>query len=234
MEVECPIGCIVGQRLGSSTGGIGCLPAGLGDIVRRLANQSDHMRGIEQIPWLYDLSIRLMPGLARWRRSLARRAHGRVLDVGCGTGQMLPLYPDGVELYGLDPNMDALFRARRRAPMAGLLCASAEQLPFPDAFFDTVVSGLAFCSVPAPGRGLAEIRRTLKPHGRLLMLEHVHAQNRFGRWLLDTLQPSWTRVTGGCHPNRDTEKRVEEAGFCIDRAHYKASGVMRHLVANKQ
>ncbi|NBC47298.1 MAG: methyltransferase domain-containing protein, partial [Gammaproteobacteria bacterium] len=80
------------------------------------------MRGIEQIPWLYDLSMMLMPGLQRWRRSLARLARGRVLEVGCGTGQMLPLYPDSVELYGLDPNVDALLRAQRRAPRARLLC----------------------------------------------------------------------------------------------------------------
>lgn len=191
------------------------------------------MRGIEQIPWLYDLSMSLMPGVQRWQRSLAKLARGRVLEVGCGTGQMLPLYPGSVELFGLDPNPDALVRARRRAPQAGILRASAEQLPFPDASFDTVVSGLVFCSVSDPALGLAEIRRVLKRDGRLLMLEHVHAENRAGRWLLDTLQPPWTLLTGGCHPNRETEKSVENAGFCIERAHYKARGVMRHFVARK-
>lgn len=191
------------------------------------------MRGVEQIPWLYDLSMALMPGVRRWRRSLAALARGRVLEVGCGTGQMLPLYPGSVELFGLDPNDEALVRARRRAPGAGFLCASAEHLPFPDALFDTVVSGLVFCSVSDPELGLAEIRRVLKPDGRLLMLEHVHARSRAGRWLLDTLQPPWTLVTGGCHPNRDTEKRVVDAGFRIEREHYRASGVMRRFVARK-
>ncbi len=175
----------------------------------------------------------LMPGIQRWRRSLAGLARGRVLEVGCGTGQMLPLYPDPVELFALDPNREALDRARRRSPAAGLMVGSAEHLPFPDAFFDTVVSGLVFCSVPDPARGLAEISRVLKPEGCLLMLEHVHAQSRAGRWLLDTLQPPWTMVTGGCHPNRDTEKIVEDAGFCIEREHYRAQGVMRHFVARK-
>jgi len=191
------------------------------------------MRGVEQIPWLYDLSMALMPGMQRWRRSLAELARGRVLEVGCGTGQMLPLYPDPVELFALDPNRAALDRARRRSPEAGLMVSSAEHLPFPDALFDTVVSGLVFCSVPDPARGLAEIRRVLKPDGRLLMLEHVHARSRVGRWLLDTLQPPWTLLTGGCHPNRDTEIIVENAGFCIERAHYRARGVMRHFVARK-
>lgn len=191
------------------------------------------MRGIEQIPWLYDLSMALMPGVRRWRKSLAGLARGRVLEVGCGTGQMLPLYPDSVELFALDPNRESLDRARRRSLTTGLMVGSAEHLPFPEAFFDTVVSGLVFCSVPDPARGLAEIRRVLKSDGRLLMLEHVHARNRAGRWLLDTLQPPWTWITGGCHPNRDTEKIVEDAGFSIERAHYRAQGVMRHFVARK-
>ena len=191
------------------------------------------MRGIEQIPWLYDLSLALMPGVRRWRHSLAVLARGKVLEVGCGTGQMLPLYPESVETFGLDPNPDSLVRARHRAPHASLLQASAEYLPFPDQCFDTVVSGLVFCSVPDPARGLAEILRVLRPDGSLLMLEHVHAQSRAGRWILDTLQPSWTLLTGGCHPNRDTEKIVEDAGFCIERAHYRAQGVMRHFVARK-
>jgi len=191
------------------------------------------MRGIEQIPWLYDLSMAMMPGIRRWRRSLAELAQGRVLEVGCGTGQMLPLYPETVELFALEPNPDSLERARRRAPRAALSRALAEHLPFPDACFDTVASGLVFCSVPDPARGLAEIRRVLKPDGSLLMLEHVHARSRLGRWLLDTLQPPWTLLTGGCHPNRNTEQSVEDAGFCIERANYMARGVMRHFVARK-
>jgi len=191
------------------------------------------MRGIEQIPWLYDLSLALMPGVRRWRRSLAELAGGRVLEVGCGTGQMFPLYPEPAEIFGLEPNFAALDRARRRGPRIRLLLGTAEQLPFPEASFDTVVSGLVFCSVPDPDRGLAEIRRVLKPDGRLLMLEHVHARSRPGRFLLDALQPPWTWITGGCHPNRDTEKSVENAGFCIERANYKAKGVMRHFVARK-
>jgi ubiquinone/menaquinone biosynthesis C-methylase UbiE len=191
------------------------------------------MRGIEQIPWLYDLGMHFMPRIARWRRDLAEHARGRILEVGCGTGQMLPLYPDAAEVVGFDPNRASLDRARRRRPDAGLLVADAQAMPFPDSAFDTVVSGLVFCSVPDPARGLAEIRRVLKPDGQLLMLEHVHARNRIGRWLLDTLQPPWTRFTGGCHPNRDTEAAVERAGFEIDPETHRARGVMRLFRARR-
>jgi len=191
------------------------------------------MRGIEQIPWLYDLSMALMPGIRRWRRSLAGLADGRVLEVGCGTGQMLPLYSGETGLIGLDPNIDALNRAARRSPCSGLLCASAEKLPFARASFDTVVSSLVFCSVNDPAAGLAEIHRVLKPGGQLLMLEHVQARNRPGRWLLNTLQPAWTRITGGCHPNRETEIEVENCGFRIERGFYQAHGLFRLFVARR-
>lgn len=189
------------------------------------------MRGVEQIPWLYDLSMRALPGLYRWRRELVADALGRVLEVGCGTGLMLPLYPSTVELIALDVHREPLEHARSRGHAAAFMQASVETLPFADASFDAVVSGLVFCSVPDPTRGLAEIRRVLKPDGRLLMLEHVQARGRWGRWLLDAIQPTWTALAGGCHPNRETEHIVERAGFVIERDGYRAQGLMRLFVA---
>src|SRR5688500_3655642 len=101
------------------------------------------MRGIEQIPAVYDGLMALMEatGLRRWREKLVAGARGRVLDVGCGTGRNLPLYAAGTFVVGLDPSEDALHTARRRAPDVPLVRASAEALPFKPAAFDTVVSG---------------------------------------------------------------------------------------------
>ena len=185
------------------------------------------MRGLEQIPWAYDLGMHLLPGLQRWRKELAAMARGRVLEVGCGTGWMFPLYPEGIELTGLDPNAASLHRARKRGPDARLVVGTAEHLPFPNHHFDTVVSSLVFCSVPDPARGLAEIRRVLKPDGRLIMLEHVQARGKFGAWLLDRIQPAWTCVAGGCRPNRDTEAVVQAAGFRRKQETLRSKGVMR-------
>jgi ubiquinone/menaquinone biosynthesis C-methylase UbiE len=190
------------------------------------------MRGVEQIPWLYDSLIRLFPRLARWRSALIARAHGRTLEIGCGTGLGLAeLARHADQLWGIDPSADSLKRAAARAPSAGLAVATAEHLPFPDNTFDCVVSSLVFCSVKHPQRGLAEIRRVLAPGGCLLMFEHVQAQGRFTAKMLDGIQPAWTGITGGCHPNRQTERTVREAGFKIDPDSYLARGLMRRFIA---
>jgi len=114
-----------------------------------------------------------------------------------------------------------------------LVCARAEQMPFRDGAFDTVVSGLVFCSVAEPARALAEVRRVLRPGGRLRMLEHVRARGRAAAWLQDRVQPAWTWMTGGCHPNRETEATVLAEGFEVDAATRRARGDMRRFEARK-
>jgi ubiquinone/menaquinone biosynthesis C-methylase UbiE len=191
------------------------------------------MRGVEQIPWLYDAYMALVDrgGFARWRRWLASGARGDVLEVGCGTGRNLPHYdrPRRVTALELDPGM--LSRARRRAPEVRFVVGSAEDLPFRDVAFDTVVSALVFCSVTRPGRGLGEIRRVLRAAGTLRMMEHVRSDLRPVARLQDLLQPAWTLISGGCHPNRDTEEAVRRAGFAIEPEGRRAKRAMRRFGA---
>ena len=191
------------------------------------------MRGVEQIPWLYDAvcAVCEATGLARWRSWLVAGARGRVLDVGCGTGRNLPLLPGGTRAVGLEPSWAALQRTRRRTPRVPLVVGSAEALPFRDAAFDTVLSGLVFCSVPDPRRGFLEVRRVLRQDGQLRMLEHVRSTRPWKARLQDLLQPVWTGFTGGCHPNRDTERAVEAGGFEIEGEDRRAKGDMRRFVA---
>lgn len=190
------------------------------------------MRGLEQIPWFYELTCAVLDrlGLRRWRAWVAGGAAGRTLDLGTGTGRNLPAYPAGVRPVGVDPHADALAWARRRAPGVPLVIARAEALPFRDGCFDTVVSGLVLCSVDDPDAALAEVRRVLRPGGALRLLEHVRHPG-LGGWLQDRLQPAWTALSGGCHPNRETEAAVARAGFEIAAGTRHARGTLRRLAA---
>ena len=191
------------------------------------------MRGAEQIPWLYDASMALLEhtGLGPWRRWLAEGARGLTLDLGCGTGRNLPLLPAGVRAVGVDPCRESLARARRRAPAALLVQARAEQLPFRPGTFETVLSGLVLCSVTDPGFAVSEIRRVLASGGVLRALEHVRSPVHWKARLQDWTQPAWTAFSGGCHPNRTTERTVESSGMIIDPASLRARDTMRRFEA---
>ncbi len=193
------------------------------------------MRGVEQIPFIYDAMMAVMEffGLRRWREVLVAGARGPTLDLGCGTGRNLPRYAEGALVVGLEPSIDALKKARRRAPGVPLVRGSAHALPFRPGTFQTVVSGLVFCSVPDAERGLNEVKRVLKADGELRMLEHVRSTSVLkGRWQ-DFIQPAWTAVAGGCHPNRDTEAAVQRAGFQIAADTRRANGTMRLFTATR-
>lgn len=193
------------------------------------------MRGVEQIPWLYDAMCAVLErtGLKGWRDWLVAGATGRTLEVGCGTGRNLPRYQPGLALFALEPSADTLRVARRRAPGVHFVRASAEALPFREGAFDTVISSLVFCSVPRAEVGLGELKRVLTDQGQLRMLEHVRSEGWYGG-VQDFLQPAWTVVAGGCHPNRRTEATVEAAGFVIEAEGRRADGTMRRFSARKR
>jgi len=194
------------------------------------------MRGVEQIPWLYDLMAALgdRGAMGRWRAWLVGSVTGAALELGVGTGRNLPRYHPSASVIATDPEIGVLRAARRRAPGVPLVAARAEALPFRDASFGTVVSGLVFCSVTDPLRGLSEVARVLHPGGELRMIEHVRASRPWVARLQDLAAPAWKWVAGGCHPNRDTERTVRSAGFAIQHDGYRARGVMRRFVARPE
>ncbi len=156
---------------------------------------------------------------ARERRLRARvvgQATGRTLEIGYGVGSNWPHLPPGVEYVGIEPDAYMRQRAERHLPPAARLDlrdGDAQALEFPDSSFDTVIGTLVLCTIPDPGRALAEIRRVLRPGGQLLFWEHVNATSKLGRLALHGITPLWARIGGGCHPNRDTLEAIREAGF---------------------
>jgi ubiquinone/menaquinone biosynthesis C-methylase UbiE len=158
------------------------------------------------------------------RRHLLATASGRVLELGAGTGHNLEHYTDAVtELVMTEPDPHMASRLRERleregtaAGRASVIVTPAEDLPFDDGSFDTVVATLVLCTVENPSRAVAEARRVLVEGGQLLYLEHVRSQNpRLARWQ-DRLERPWGFFAAGCHPNRPTDQLLAGAGFWID------------------
>ena len=133
----------------------------------------------------------------------------------------LPLYGLAVtRVVGLDPSTELLRLASKWAAdvviPVSLLRASAEDLPVADAVFDTVVVTWTLCSIPNPIAALTEMRRVLRPGGRLLFVEHgLSPEIRTARWQ-HRLTPSWKPISGGCHLDREMDKLIRVAGFQID------------------
>jgi ubiquinone/menaquinone biosynthesis C-methylase UbiE len=156
---------------------------------------------------------------AELKRKLLANAHGRVLEIGVGTGLSFAHYPQVEELVGVDPSEPMLRRARHRAAELArdvtLVEASAEALPFEDEAFDTVVSLAVLCTVDDPARVLREIRRVLRPGGRFVFLEHVRSSDETLAQWQDRLERPWGWIAGGCHPNRRTLEAIEGAGFDV-------------------
>ena len=169
---------------------------------------------------LLEYAMRQEPVMQE-RRKVVPRAIGRVLEVGIGTGLNLGLYDrDRVDrVWALDPSNVLLARAQTRTSSQGidvrLLAGSAEEIPFGDAEFDTVVSTYTMCTIPNLRRALGEMRRVLRRGGRLLFSEHgLSPDGRVARWQR-WLSPCWCFLSGGCNVNRPIARLIEGAGFRV-------------------
>jgi ubiquinone/menaquinone biosynthesis C-methylase UbiE len=154
------------------------------------------------------------------RRVLLAQAHGRVLEIGGGTGANLPYYGEAVTSLAVTEPEESMARqlerrAAERDQTMELVRAPAEELPFESGSFDFVVSTLVLCSVTDQPRALEEALRVLKRNGQLLFLEHVRSQDAgLARWQ-DRL--NWlNRFVVNCDCNRPTLDGIEAAGFTVD------------------
>ena len=171
---------------------------------------------------MYDSMLRgaEKAGLAAHRESLLSQASGHVLEIGAGTGANLPYYGERVESLTVTEPESPMARKlegriREQSRPVELVHAPAENLPFEDGQFDTVVSTLVLCTVEDQARALGELRRVLRAGGRLLFIEHHRADAPgLARWQ-DRLN-GVSRVVGhGCNCNRSTLEAISAAGFTI-------------------
>ncbi len=173
------------------------------------------------LPPILDLAMG-QKDVAKLRQEVVPAARGRVLEVGMGSGLNLPFYqPEAENIVGLDPSPELLKMAGRRIADApspvSLVDGSAEDIPFADASFDTVLTTWTLCSIPDGAKALSEMRRVLKPSGALIFIEHGRSPDaRVEAWQ-DRLTPLWRRCAGGCHMNRDIEAMIGDAGFAITK-----------------
>ena len=158
--------------------------------------------------------------MGRRRSRLLAGAAGSVLEIGGGTGANLPHYRDAGRVVVSEPDPFMRGRLRRKLVRARVPVevseSGAEDLPFRDGSFDAVVSTLVLCSVPNQEKALAEVRRVLRPGGRLLFIEHVCGEGSVAR-VQDRVLPLWSRLFAGCHPNRDTLGSIQAAGFEVGK-----------------
>ena len=171
------------------------------------------------LPSVLDVVMRNKE-MTRYRSGLVPGACGVVLEVGIGSGLNLPFYGPQVErLYAIDPSEELLRMARKRAKSmpfpVEFFARSGEAIPIDDRCVDTVLTTFTLCTIADPLAALREMRRVLRPTGRLLFAEHGFAPDASVQRWQRRCNPVWTRIAGGCNLDRKIDALIGSAGFHI-------------------
>jgi ubiquinone/menaquinone biosynthesis C-methylase UbiE len=186
----------------------------------------------------YDRQIRIFERLlfGDSRAWICSQATGEVVEVAIGTGLNLPFYPPQVQLTGIEQSPAMLALAQHRAEGLGravdLRQGDAHALALPDACFDTVVCTLSLCAIPDERRALAEMRRVLRPGGRLLLVDHVASWS----WPVRAIQRLIELITiplGGEHLARRPFEHEQADGFQVERHERFKFGIVERITARK-
>ena len=156
------------------------------------------------------------------RQKVVPLAKGNVLDIGIGSGLNIPFYnSDKIDkVIGIDPSHELIELAKELAndskASIDLVIGSAESIPYPDNFFDTVLVTYTMCTIPNVAIANKEMWRVLKDDGRLIFCEHGLAPDKkISKWQ-NRIDPFWGKIAGGCHLNRDIQKLITDAGFSFE------------------
>jgi ubiquinone/menaquinone biosynthesis C-methylase UbiE len=170
------------------------------------------------------------------RSWVCSQAHGKVLELACGTGRNLPFYSLEVELVAIELSPAMLAIARQRASDLGhpadLRLGDVQALDFPDDSFDTVTCTLGFCTIPDTRAAAAEAFRVMRPGGQLLLLEHVRSPVHMVRRGQRLLEPLAVRFEAD-HLLREPLDYLPGAGFEIEKVQRSKLGIVERLKARK-
>jgi ubiquinone/menaquinone biosynthesis C-methylase UbiE len=172
------------------------------------------------LPRICDLAMRNRR-LRPYRERVVSAAEGRVLEIGVGSGLNFGFYRPGVhEILALEPDPKLLHMAGAKTGAVpqpvSFIEGSAEAIPLDDTSIDTAVTTWTLCTIPDALRALEEVRRVLRPGGRLLFVEHGLAPEwNVQRWQ-HRLTPLWSKISGGCHLDRPIADLIASAGFRIE------------------
>ena len=178
--------------------------------------------GEQVVPRLVDFACGAS-ALDRWRAEAVEGLAGRVVEIGFGSGRNVPLYPSDVEsVLAVEPAGLAWRLAGDRLAASAIpverVGLDGQDIPLGDASCDAALCTFTLCTVPEPALALAELRRVLRPGGRLHLLEHgLSPHAPVARWQ-HRVDPLQRRLAGGCHLNRDPVTLVTNAGFALERS----------------
>ena len=156
---------------------------------------------------------------SKWKKEFFSPLKGNILEIGIGTGKSIEYYNKEAKVVGIDLSEKMLEKAKEKLSKSDveyivLKQGDVENLEFKDNTFDYVVTSCVFCSVPNPIKGLKEIKRVLKPTGKLIMLEHVLSKNKIIA-LIENISNPITKFIIGVNINRDTKQNIINAGMDI-------------------
>ena len=171
------------------------------------------------LPRIINVACGVKP-LRPLRQRVCAGLHGRVVEVGFGSGLNIPYYPPEVSaVAAVDPADTGWKLAEGRLARTNVAIErnglDGQSLPLPDDSCDAVLSTFTLCTIPDVGTALGEIRRVLKPGGTLHFLEHGLAPDEPVRRWQRRLEPMQKRLFGGCHLTRPVADLLTQAGFTI-------------------